>query len=293
MKKSIPHYYLYGENSPVNELEFLHIETIAERNREHHWEIEVHRHDNLGQLLFVREGHMEATLDTEQHHCYGPAILWVPPTIVHGFRPQPGTQGYVLTIAESFLLQVLTETEREEFPQLLHTPLARPLDAQDRLSSELSGLIRSIDQEFRWPKAGRVAMISAYLKALMITVGRLSASQTSKTADASPQARTFEHFRKLVEHHYRDHWSVQQYAHQLGVTESRLNTLCRKAVDLSPSQVIHNRLIMEAKRNLVYTSMPVSTIAYELGFKDPAYFSRYFTNQTGDSASQFRQKYSN
>ena len=140
MKKYIPHYYLYGEDSPVNELEFLHIETIAERTREYHWEIEAHRHDNLGQLLLIEEGHIRATLDTEHHDCYGPAIVWVPPTHVHGFRSQPDTQ------------------------------------------------------------------------------------------------------------------------------------------------VIHKRLIMEAKRSLVYTSMLVSAIAFDLGFKDPAYFSRYFTNQTGDSA---------
>ncbi|NIB38518.1 helix-turn-helix domain-containing protein [Pseudomaricurvus alkylphenolicus] len=291
MKSSIPHYYLYGEDDPVNELEFLHIETIAERNHEHHWEIEAHRHDSLGQLLFVREGYIEATLDTEQHHCYGPAIVWVPPTIVHGFRPKPGTQGHVLTLAESFLLQVLSTAEREEFPQLMHTPLAQQLDTEDHLSTELSRLVRSIEQEFRWPKAGRVAMISAYLKALIINIGRLELHQTDRSSDASPQVRTFENFRKLVEHHFKEHWSVQQYAQQLGMTESRLNSLCRKVVDLSPSQIIHKRLVMEAKRILVYTSMPVSTIAYELGFKDPAYFSRYFAKQTGEAASQFREKY--
>lgn len=291
MAKTIPHYNLYGEHSPVDELEFLHIETIAERNQEYHWEIEAHRHDNLMQLLLIEEGHMQATLDTEQLNCYGPTLVWVPPTIVHGFTSQPGTKGYVLTIAESFFQQTLSEAEREEFPELLHSPVALALDPHDKASSEIPSLIRTIDHEFRWPQSGRVSMISAYIKVLMVHIRRLSTSRGKKTTEPCPQAHTFENFRKLVEHHYKDHWSVQHYAKQLGVTESRLNTLSRKVVDLSPSQVIHNRLIMEAKRNLVYTSMPVSVIAYDLGFKDPAYFSRYFTNQTGDSASQFREKY--
>lgn len=294
MAKAIPHYFLYGEESPSNELEFLHIETIADRNQLYHWEIEPHRHDNLLQLVFIEEGYIQATLDTESINCYGPAIVWVPPTVVHGFKPQPGAKGYVITVAESFLKKIGSEAEQEEHAQLLNSPTVIPLDPHSKAATEIAAIIRTIDHEFRWPQSGRVQLIKAYLNILRIHLSRLPASKESKNTVSSRQSQQldlFEIFRNLIEHHYSEHWSVQQYAQHMGVTEGRLNSLCRKVQDLSPSQIIHNRLIMEAKRNLVYTSMPVSVIAYELGFKDPAYFSRYFAKQVGDAASNFREQY--
>lgn len=58
-----------------------------------------------------------------------------------------------------------------------------------------------------------------------------------------------------------------------------------------PNEVIKNRIILEAKRLLVHTSMTAKEIAHELGYEDPAYFSRQFQVKTGESPSSFRTKY--
>ena len=294
MAKAIPHYFLYGEEAPIHELEFLHIETIADRNQLHHWEIEPHRHDNLLQIVFIEEGYIKSNIDTSEMNCYGPAIVSIPPTVVHGFKSQPGTKGYVLTIAESFLQQISDTIEQDNFAQLRHTPKVLSLDPHTKITAEIASTIRTIDNEFRWPQSGRMQLISAYLNILMIQIGRLPCPTENKNMVSTQQFKQmgiFKNFRSLVDHHYKEHWSVQRYAQHMGMSEGRLNTLCRKIVDLSPSQIIHNRMIIEAKRNLAYTSMPVSVIAYELGFKDPAYFSRYFAKQVGTAASSFRDEY--
>jgi AraC family transcriptional activator of pobA len=74
------------------------------------------------------------------------------------------------------------------------------------------------------------------------------------------------------------------------VTPTHLSRLTREAFGCPATHMIRDRVVREARRNLVYTNLPVSTIAYSLGFNDPAYFSRTFAAATGLSPSEFRDR---
>ena len=83
-------------------------------------------------------------------------------------------------------------------------------------------------------------------------------------------------------------WSVADFAKALSVTPTHLNRVARAATGDTASHLILNRMIREARRNLVYTNLPVSTIVYALGFDDPAYLSRVYAAATGLSPRAFR-----
>jgi AraC family transcriptional activator of pobA len=76
----------------------------------------------------------------------------------------------------------------------------------------------------------------------------------------------------------------------LGVTQPRLRVACLKVAGLPPTQMIQRRVLLEAKRALLYSNMTVSEAAYYLGFNDPAYFSRFFARATGQSPRSFRNQ---
>lgn len=95
-------------------------------------------------------------------------------------------------------------------------------------------------------------------------------------------------FRRDLEQHFRSHRSVENYAAALGVAEKRLRSACLAITGQTPVQLVHLRLIVEAERQLRYTSMPIAQVAYFLGFEDPAYFSRFFTQRIGVSPRDFR-----
>jgi AraC family transcriptional activator of pobA len=76
----------------------------------------------------------------------------------------------------------------------------------------------------------------------------------------------------FAEHNYLEHWKVSDYAHALGVTPTHLSRVARRATGEPLARLIAARLMREARRNLAYTSMSVTTVAYALGFSDPAYF---------------------
>ena len=80
----------------------------------------------------------------------------------------------------------------------------------------------------------------------------------------------------------------QQYALKLNISASYLNTICKEIYDTSVSDIIKERVILEAKRLLVHTDLSVSEISYKLGFSDNSYFGRYFKKSMGISPEKFR-----
>ena len=107
---------------------------------------------------------------------------------------------------------------------------------------------------------------------------------------ARGQQALFTRFLVLLEAHYAEHWAVARYADRLGLTPERLNRLVRAEAGRSALEVIHDRLAREACRRVVYVAAPLSQLAFELGFDDPAYFCRFFKRQTGLSPRAYRQR---
>jgi AraC family transcriptional activator of pobA len=134
----------------------------------------------------------------------------------------------------------------------------------------------------------RAHILRALSSTLIGLVAReLAESGAARQGAANPDlVRRFE---ELLDQHLKDRWSVSQYAAALSVTPAHLSRVARSATGHCASDLILHRTIREARRNLVYTNLPISTIAYTLGFDDPAYFSRVYSTATGLSPSAFRE----
>jgi AraC family transcriptional activator of pobA len=95
-------------------------------------------------------------------------------------------------------------------------------------------------------------------------------------------------FVALVDVNFSKHTTLDHYAAQLDISAAHLNAICRQMSDRSALQLIHERLMLEARRELIYTSMTIKEISELLGFTDPAYFTRFFKRQMGMSPKDFR-----
>jgi AraC family transcriptional activator of pobA len=115
-------------------------------------------------------------------------------------------------------------------------------------------------------------------------------SQAAPVVHSSHDAERLRRFRHLIESQYTKHWPVERYARRLAVSGTSLNRLCRELAGTTAFELIQQRLALEARRRLVYAGSPVSTIAGELGFRDPAYFSRFFRRHSGLSPHEFRRR---
>lgn len=97
-------------------------------------------------------------------------------------------------------------------------------------------------------------------------------------------------FNKLVDLHFKEEKSVSFYASLLNISANYLNILCKKNLNISATQLIQERSILEAKRLLQSSDLSIKEIAYELGFVDHAYFSNFYKNKTGLTPTQFKEK---
>ena len=95
-------------------------------------------------------------------------------------------------------------------------------------------------------------------------------------------------FIERVEARFQHHDPLVAYAGALGVSVPHLSRSCRELLGRSAARVIQDRLMIEARRDLVYTAMSISQISFRLGFTDPAYFSRFFAARAGMPPAAYR-----
>ena len=288
----VPIFSLYGEHDVVpgadSPLEFVHIELIATRSQRHGWEIASHAHRGLLQLLCVFDGGAKVRLDDAAFELEAAAALVIPPGVVHSFHFSPGTQGYVLTVAES-LLTGGDPARSALFEPLLSQPQPVDLRSVADVSDRMAALLEQVHEEFRGSGFGRSQMFDWLVRSVLLLVARRVAV-TPLNGPARGRSELLARFRVLMEAHFMQHWSVPRYAKALNLTESRLNRLCQALTGKSAFDLVQQRLLLEARRKLFYIAAPVSQLAYELGFSDPAYFCRFFKKQTGLAPSLFRRQ---
>ncbi|TAN27572.1 MAG: helix-turn-helix domain-containing protein [Castellaniella sp.] len=289
----IPLYSLYGQLDQTVPLDFLHLEPIEASNRIYQWNIRPHRHHDLHQIIWVADGQGMVELDTRTLSLQAPVLINVPRTVVHGFQWLPGTDGLVLTLAESFMQDILRISRDPSTMDIVRSAhaISGAIPAKDLARLKL--LFRTLVDEYIHDRGGRISALAGLTSVLVVEVARLrhlSVQPTEDTQDTESYA-ICQRFRDLVETHFRDHWPVADYAERLATTERSLRRHCLDGIGLSPLQIIHRRLFIEARRELIYTQQTTSEIAYQLGFSDPAYFTRFFARNSGNAPTEFRRRY--
>jgi AraC family transcriptional activator of pobA len=281
---SVPHFVLYEEATQDVELLSLHVEAIRSRSSMHDWSIRPHAHPDHHQIMLLTAGRGTWWSEGEARALAPGTILTVPAMTVHAFRFEPGSDGYVATVSLSFLQHMLTED-----PRLSLSFEGRggyyDLGANAGAASDL---FRSLQQEFIWSAPGRRSAIAAYLQLLLVTVARQHRHDQPANDIRRRDAEIVARFRHQVERSFQQQPSLPDYAREIGVTTGRLNAACRAVTGRSALMLVHDRLIIEAKRVLLYTDQTVSEIAHLLGFVDPAYFNRFFRRHTGTTPGAFR-----
>lgn len=287
MKSSLPGvplFQLYGENHTWPGTDLLHCESIPARSRLHHWEIKPHRHAALFQLLYVQRGRAVVEIEGRRREIEEAAIQVVPPLTVHGFHFSADIQGHVLTFGPALVA---------ELEQRLGAPLAVLTSpgcyALGRDRARLRGLIETLQQEYDGSAPGRAAMLDALVSALMVWISRRQQLGLAPRNRDERDRHLLGQYLRLVEAHYREHLPIETYAARLGITSLQLNQLCRALSAQSALQVIHQRLLLEARRSLVYTRMSIGQLSDRLGFSDPTYFARFFKRLSGQTPNAYRR----
>lgn len=279
MPETIPAWQLYGESTPFPDL--LHIERIADRAAGLLWKIRPHKHTLLLQLFFLKSGQIDVFLDGAQRQDTPPVALCIPPLCVHGFTFSPGTEGWVVSLPV------------DAFPELFgpQGDLAGFLETGKVLAvpGQLNDAFEDLYRIWSGAAALRRARLRAAVSVLLCDVLERSAEQ-ARAALPRPGDPRIDRLLALIDTHYRDRWDMSDYAAALGMSVRNLSRLARLHTGLSVQALVQTHLMREACRLLAYTQKGAQEVGFELGFDDPAYFSRRFRALTGLSPTEYRQR---
>jgi AraC family transcriptional regulator, transcriptional activator of pobA len=289
---SLPLFHLYGDPPDEQAFDFIHIETISSRSSIHDWTIRAHRHANLFQILLIERGGGEMTFEAATSVFAAPAAILLPATVAHGFRFQPAvTEGWVVSFTED-VTHALGERSGEAMARLkaLATqPLVPVADTAE--VKRLSALCAELYEERFLAREGFRLAMHGYLALIAIEVARLAASRArSGMVTLRPADPTVEKLRRLVEENFRRERLLGFYAEKLSMTPDRLNDHVKRATGVTAGHLVRQRVLTEAKRQLVFTNQPIHEIAYDLAFSDPSHFARFFRQQTGTTPQAFREQ---
>lgn len=281
-----PVFKLYGELEQWITPDLIHCETIASRSSLHNWHIEPHQHHGLFQILYLQHGRARITLDDRQSDMEAGQVLLVPQRFIHGFQFDHSALGYVITVAYPLLARIARH-HGKEFSGLTAPSL-------HRLGDDIGGhytrmAILALDAEYRQPAAHRQGQIETLLTSILVWGDRY-AMRLAPSSVVDKGSRHFAHFERLIEESYTLQHPVSHYAKCIGITAAHLNAIARDRAGKSALELIHERVLLEAKRNLAYTSMTISVLSYALGFAEPAYFARFFKRHMGLAPKDFRKQ---
>lgn len=281
----IPSYELYGEDRTWPSSEQIHVEPIAARSRLHNWEIKPHRHAGLFQLLWLRDGSALCVLDDTQCRVSAGTAVLVPRHSVHGFRFSDGAGGLVMTLAYPLLMRA-DESLARQVMEMTAPRVCEP--ATLRGDERVSSLLLALADEYEARREYRGLMLDSLALAALASLLRISPDTGG--GKAAPATGHVSRFMAEVERRFREHVPLEHYARHIGISTAHLNALCRAQTGRSALAIIHARLAIEARRELIYTAMTIREVSDVLGFADPAYFTRFFRRATGMSPSTFRRR---
>ncbi len=287
MQTSIPTFALYGEFLEQTTPDYLHYERIRERSLRHNWTIKPHRHDGLAQLFLFEMAGVRVQLGDRIFLTEQPALLFIPDMVVHAFRFPDDMNGGVVSLGKGHLHDALEQISLEgrSFAQ------PRYLTSQRPAFRRMQALFDDIGGEFVGIRQWRNEAMRALIQSLFILMARdIDEDEELRTYFTHREERV-RRFCSLVETYYDQDWTLEAYATALGTSRLQLNRDCRRILGKSPGDVIRSRRLIEAKRHLAFTHMPVSEVGEKLGFRDAAYFSRFFTRMTGMTPSEHRRLY--
>jgi AraC family transcriptional regulator, transcriptional activator of pobA len=216
-------------------------------------------------------------------------LFFIAKNQIHAYEQQLKVQGHLLRFDDNFL-RPLPEGGLASLEFSVFKPSPTPYRILKATQiAKFSRLLNQIRDELSSPDMYRHGeLLSLLLKAFLIETERLAPPEKRFPTERREMLTIFYKFISLLEANYQKHMTVQEYARQLGLPTKRLTEICRSVSGIPTKKIIDERMILEAKRCLVFSSLSIKEICYKLGFDDPAHFSKFFKRATALSPLDFR-----
>jgi AraC-like DNA-binding protein len=234
-----------------------------------------HRHTYF-EIMLIEKGGCNQLIDFKNHVGNDYSCYIICPQQVHLMNRQ-NASGTVVQFTEDRIQS--TELRASLRKLLFYENAAIVFEDRPDLYDELQVLIRILRKYLVENEVAKNQIVTHLLQSIVSIL--LDNKQLGDNSEKDFVKKLLIDFYQLIEVHYSDNVGVQFFIDHLGTTEKKLSETTRKHTGLSPLQVIHNRILLEAKRLMVFEEKTHKEIAYQLGFDSPASFSSFIKSKTG------------
>lgn len=274
------------------ESNFLNIGRLAKKLANMDVDQEVINTRNLYKVVIVTKGTMRIKISNRTYEIKSNTLYFIAPGQVSKlYEYRDDVDGYCIAFdIDYFLLCLKNQVQLCFYPffQFDKYPLLPLSNVQNKKVLELMSKI-----ELEYNSRNEInddLLTKLYLNILLIEIERIyKLKNEGRNSEQSRKRLIASKFKQLVEKNYLSVRKVAEYADMLAMAPNYLNDIVREETNQSASEVIHDRLILEAKAQLIQTEMSINEVAYQLHFNDSSYFCRFFRKQTGVSPQTFRE----
>lgn len=245
-----------------------------------------HRHDFYF-LLLVEKGSGEHQIDFVTYDVADYSIFYLEPGQVHKLFLRKKTKGYIISIDKKFYLQI----DNSVITAFHSLSSINYFSFTEQKYNGVKNILSQISDTIEQKDAFHFDALRLLFGLLFIRLTKQNFNVSIISNSLSNHQNILKSFEIMVNTNYRDHREIKYYIENLKLTSYQLNAATKKLLGKSPSEIIVERVILEAKRLLMATSNQVKEIAYDLGFEDSSYFIRFFKKNTGTTPDEFRKLY--
>lgn len=244
------------------------------------------------EIIWFEDGGGQHVVDFTTYDVQPYSVFFIAPGQIHSFD-KTRHEGFIIKFTSEFMNEEHSSEDiflSYKFFSAFNTiPYFTTSDPETVRG--IKSLIRALSVEYQNMQAyAHHDVQKALMRILLIYLERAADATTyTNLSTAKTSHYLYIKFRMMVEQQYAHYHQVQDYASQLNVSPKYLGRCVADSTQLSPLQIINDRILLEAKRQLHYSTLSVKEIAFNLGFEDPSYFVKFFKRLTGKLPGEFRK----
>ncbi|MCB0674241.1 MAG: helix-turn-helix domain-containing protein [Saprospiraceae bacterium] len=236
-------------------------------------------------LIWCSKGKIEMVVDHKELSIHKNEVLTITSGQYHAFMEVAGASGYVLEFTYDFMCKSDSDIElifqnslfcHFDYNEVIAIPEAHPIEHH----------LAVISEEIKTEPFQYLTSVHARIGLVLVEINRAKLAAGGEVW--KPDA-LFLKFLEFIRHHFEQNYSLSEIARQLHTTTARLNDLAKLHTGKTAQNVLYGLIISEAKRIIQYENFMLKEIAFQLGFNDPFYFSRFFKTHAGMSPSAYQE----
>lgn len=291
MQKELPQIPFQSGNFQVEGIEIITLQSLMQRRTDlDHYPEKAHQIEFYA-LVFYTSGETEHLVDFVWHEVSPHTLIYLTKGQINAFSFKEGVSGYLILFTEAYFRRQLNKMPDTEVLRLFNSHLFSPR-LQIPQNSNVHQYITLLFDEFYDGKEtfNKANTINALFTVLFSKLEQLKKFQTFHIKE-SDKLQRFLQFKALVEKEYTHSRNADFYADKLHISYKHLNSICKAIIDRTAKQFIDEFVVLEAKRQLINSSIKSTELAYALGFEEATNFVKYFKNKTGLTPNKFKKTY--